>query len=60
MIPPRSNRNTPRHYDTHLYQDRNRVERLFQKPKHYRHIATRYERLAVTYIAMLALASTSI
>ena len=60
VIPPRSHRKTPRYYDKHLYQDRNLVERLFQKLKHYRRIATRYERLAVTYMAMLSLASTII
>ena len=48
VIPPQSHRKTPRHYDKHLYQDRNLVEHLFQKLKHYRRIATRYERLAVT------------
>ena len=60
VIPPRSHRKTPRHYDKHLYQERNLVERVFQKLKHYRRIATRYERLAVTYMAMLSLVSTVI
>ena len=60
VIPPRSHRKVPRHYDMHLYQERNLVERLFQKLKHYRRIATRYERLALTCMAMLALASTII
>jgi len=36
------------------------VERLFQKLKHYRRIATRYERLAITYLPMLSLAATII
>ena len=60
VIPPRSRRWTPRHYDKHLYQERNLVERVFQKLKHYRRIATRYECLAVTYMAMLSLVSTVI
>jgi len=31
------------------------VERLFQKMKHFRRLATRYERLARNYQAMLSL-----
>ena len=60
VIPPRGHRKTPRHYDKHLYRERNLVERVFQKLKHYRRIATRYERLAITYLAMLSLVSTVI
>ena len=60
VIPPRSNRKTARAYDEYLYQERNLVERVFQKLKHYRRIATRYERLAVTYLAMLSLVATVI
>jgi transposase len=33
---------------------------VFQKLKHYRRIATRYERLAITYQAMLSLVATVI
>lgn len=47
VIPPRRNRTTARAYDEHLYRERNLVERVFQKLKHYRRIATRYERLAL-------------
>ena len=60
VIPPRSNRKKMRSYDEELYKDRNLVERLFQKLKHYRRIATRYERLARNYLSMLALVSTVI
>ena len=60
VIPPRSNRKKMRSYDEELYKDRNLVERLFQKLKHYRRIATRYERLARNYFSMLALVSTVI
>jgi len=60
VIPPRKNRNTAREYDEHLYRERNLVERLFQKLKNYRRIATRYERLAITYQAMLSLVATII
>mgnify|MGYP001173531598 CR=1 FL=1 len=60
MIPARKNRLEGRDYDKAIYKERNLVERLFQKLKHYRRIATRYERLARNYIAMLFLAATII
>ena len=46
VIPPRRNRNEVRDYDRELYKERNLVERLFQKLKQFRRIATSYERLA--------------
>jgi len=60
VIPPRSNRITPRDYDKEIYKERNLVERLFQKLKEYRRVATRYERLAVNYMTTLSLASVLI
>ncbi len=57
VIPPRNNRKTPRDYDKEIYKERNLVERLFQKLKQFRRVATRYERLALNYITMLSLAS---
>lgn len=60
VIPPRSNRKKMREYDIELYKERNLVERFFQKLKHYRRIATRYERLGRNYLAMLVLVSTVI
>ena len=54
VISPRKNRIQSRIYDKTLYKERNFVERLFQKLKHYRRIATRYERLARNYMAMLS------
>jgi transposase len=60
VIPPRSNRKKKREYDIELYKERNLVERFFQKLKHYRRIATRYERLGRNYLSMLFLVSTVI
>ena len=60
VIPPRKNRIGERNYDQTIYKERNFVERLFQKLKHYRRIATRYERLARNYMAMLSLVATII
>jgi transposase len=43
VIPPKSNRKAPREYDRELYKQRNLIERTFNKLKHWRRIATRYE-----------------
>ena len=60
VVPPRKNRVEVRDYDKTIYKERNFVERLFQKLKHYRRIATRYEQLARNYMAMLSLVATVI
>ncbi len=60
VVPPKRNRKNMRECDAHIYRERNLVERVFQKLKHYRRIATRYERLAVTYQAMLSLVASII
>jgi len=60
VIPSKKNRIAPRECDQELYKERNWVERFFQKLKHFRRIATRYERLARNYLAMLSLVSTVI
>ena len=60
VIPPRKSRKEQREYDRELYKERNLVERLFQKLKQFRRIATRYERLKRNYQAMLFLVSSMI
>lgn len=57
VIPPRRNRLQPRSYDTNLYADRNKVERLFSRLKQYRRVATRYEKTARNYLAFVHVAS---
>ena len=56
VIPPRSNRLTPRAFDRHLYRDRNLVERFFARLKHFRRIATRYDKLAKSFLSFIHLA----
>lgn len=53
IIPPKRNRVVQRSYDRHLYQDRNLVERFFNRIKQFRRIATRYEKLARNYLSFL-------
>lgn len=55
VIPPRRNRIDQRKYDQHLYKDRNLVERFFNRIKQFRRIATRYEKLDRSFIAMIRL-----
>lgn len=43
-----------------LYRERNRIERFFNKIKHFRRVATRYEKHASNYLAMLKLAAIKI
>ncbi len=56
-IPPKSNRNDPICFSPYLYRARNRVERFFNKIKHCRLVATRYDKLAANYLAFVQLAS---
>jgi transposase len=60
VIPPRANRKTPRDCDFALYCERNLVERFFNKLKHFRAIATRYDKLARNFLAGVHIASAII
>ena len=60
VIPPKANRKVPRHCDFARYCERNLVERFFNKLKHFRAIATRYDKLARNFIAGVQLASAII
>ncbi len=56
VIPARANRIEPEPLDRAAYRERNRVERLFAKLKEFRRVATRYEKLKVTFLGMIHLA----
>lgn len=58
VIPSRANAKKPRRIDENLYKDRNKIERFFNRIKHYRRIATRYDKTATSYLAFLHLAAT--
>ena len=58
VIPPKSNRKTPREYDQYLYKERNLIERLFNKLKNFRRIATRYDKTALSFMSFLNIAAT--
>jgi transposase len=56
-IPPKRNRKEALSFSPYLYRARNLVERFFNKIKHCRRVATRYDKLAANYLAFVQLAS---
>jgi transposase len=56
-IPTQRDRRVQRSVDPTLYRRRNLVERFFNKLKHFRRIATRFDKLARNFLAAVALAS---
>jgi transposase len=49
-----------RPFDTHRYKARNLVERFFCRIKQFRRIATRYEKLALSFSSFVALTASII
>lgn len=57
-IPTQSRVRIQRSVEPALYRRRNLVERFFCKLKHFRRIATRFDKLARNFLAAVLLAST--
>ena len=60
VIPPKENRKEKRDCDFALYRERNLAERFWNKIKHYRAIATRYDKTARNFLAAIHLAAAII
>ena len=60
VIPSIGSRSQAIPHDRHVYKDRNLVERFFNKIKHFRRIATRYDKTASSFSAMLSIVATMI
>ena len=60
VVPPRRHRKRQHAYDKALYKERHRVENFFKRNKHCRRIATRYDKLAETFMGFVVLASIMI
>jgi transposase len=60
VIPSSRSRSQAIPHDEHLYKERNLVERFINKIKHYRRIATRYEKTALSFASMLFLVGVMI
>jgi len=54
-IPPKANRKDPIVFSPFLYRARNRIERFFNKIKHFRRIATRYDKHEENFLAAVKL-----
>ncbi|QHT72048.1 transposase [Rhodocytophaga rosea] len=59
-MPPKANRLAQRTYDENLYADTNKVARFFNRVKHYRRLAARYEKTARNFLAFWQLACSVI
>jgi transposase len=58
VIPGRAARHVVYPLNRRAYRRRNVIERLFGRLKNWKRIATRYDRLAVNYLAAIALIAT--
>jgi transposase len=57
VIPAKSNRREPVPHDRVKYRWRNQIERLFNKLKNWRRVATRYDKTAESYLGFVSLVS---
>ena len=60
VIPAKVNRRNPAPHDRAKYKWRNLIERLFNKLKNWRRIATRYDKTRESYLGFVALASVKL
>ena len=60
VIPSKANRREPIACDFKAYKDRNRIERMFNRLKQFRRIATRYDKTALSFIGFLCLAAAKL
>lgn len=55
VIPGKKNRLKQVEYDTHIYKERKVIERFFNRIKHFRRVATRYDKTAFMFLGALTL-----
>jgi transposase len=60
VIPSNRSRKVIIPHDPAIYKHRNRIERCFNKLKHFRRFATRYDRRAIHFLSFIQLAATMI
>ena len=56
VIPPKANRSHEIPYDRHVYKERHLVECFINKIKHFRRIATHYDKTIASYASFVAVA----
>ena len=57
VIPSKKNRKVTIAHDDEIYKNRNQIERCFNRFKAYRAIATRFDKTALAYSALVTLAA---
>jgi transposase len=60
VIPSNASRTHPIPYDAHLYKERHLVECFINKIKHFRRVATRYDKTAASFASFVAVAGCMI
>ncbi|MFT8613565.1 MAG: IS5 family transposase [Gluconobacter oxydans] len=58
VIPAKRRRRNPASHDRHAYKLRNRIERMFNRLKNWRRVATRYDKTALSFKSFLNIAAT--
>ena len=58
VIPPKANRKEQIPCDFRAYKDRNHIERMFNRLKQARRVATRYDKTALSFLSFLNLAAS--
>jgi transposase len=56
-IPPRSGRHHPAWHHRGFYRQRHKIENFFQRIKIYKRVATRYDKLALTFLNFILVAA---
>jgi len=60
VIPSKSNRRVTIPHDRQAYRERNRIERLFNKLKNWRRIATRFDKTALSFLSFIQIISAKL
>ncbi len=60
VIPPTERRKIKRDYNKEIYKQRNIIERYFKRLKHWRRVASRFEKTARNFMAIIYIAATII
>ena len=60
VIPTKSNRREPIPHDKVKYKWRNQIERLFNRLKNWRRVATRYDKTKESYLGFVAIAAVKL
>ncbi|MFT8803454.1 MAG: transposase [Gluconobacter cerinus] len=60
VIPSRKGRSVPQKTDWRRYRDRNRIERMFNRLKQIRRIATHYDKTTLSFMSFLNIAAARV